>query len=215
MDGGGMGMAVHSHQEQTPKKGIKDSGLLGVWLGLISFTFLFAVFIVSNVYLRGWSPNVFNITLPADVQNLVNYNVLLLVAIGVLTLAGGVSYRKRKDGAAVVLLALAMIASIGYVIIDWSLIQSYRALGPVAWTAYVIVQSIMELLVMIGIVLYLRAFYFMIRKKETALRRFIPGATAVWMYTVIMGLFVFIQCDLIEIGQFAEWCGVKLSQIVK
>jgi len=30
-----------------------------------------------------------------------------------------------------------------------------------------------------------------------------------------MGLFVFIQCDLIEIGQFAEWCGIKLSQLGK
>lgn len=71
-------MAVHAGEEHVPKKGIKDNGLLGVWLGLISFTFTFAVFIVSNVYLRGWSPDVFNVTLPANVQDLVNYNVLLL-----------------------------------------------------------------------------------------------------------------------------------------
>lgn len=208
-------MAVHAGEEHAPKKGIKDNGLLGVWLGLISFTFTFAVFIVSNVYLRGWSPDVFNVTLPADVQDLVNYNVLLLVALGVLTLAGGISYKKRKDGLAFGLLALAMIVAIGYVVIDWSLIQSYRSLGPAAWTAYVIVQAIMEILVLICIVLYLRAFYFKMRNNEKALNRFIPGATAVWIYTVIMGLFVFIQCDLIEIGQFAEWCGIKLSQLGK
>ncbi|AMA71873.1 MULTISPECIES: hypothetical protein [Aneurinibacillus] len=208
-------MAVHSQEEQIPKKGIKDNGLLGIWLGLISFTFMFAVFIVSNVYLRGWSPDVFNITLPTGVQDLVNYNVLLLLALGVLTLVAGISYKNRKDGVAFILYALATIAAIGYCVIDWSLIQSYRALGPAAWTAHLIVQSIMEILVLICIVLYLRAFYFKMRNQEKSLNRFIPGATAVWMYTVIMGLFVFIQCDLIEIGQFAEWCGIKLSQFGK
>jgi uncharacterized membrane protein YozB (DUF420 family) len=206
-------MAVHSEEEHVLKKGIKDNGLLGVWLGLISVTFMFAVFIVSNVYLRGWSPDVFTITLPANVQNLVNYNVLLLVALGVFTLAGGISYKKRKDGIAFSLLALAMLSAVGYVVIDWSLIQSYRALGPAAWTAYVIVQAILEILVLMCIVLYLRAFYFKMRNNEKALNRFIPGATAVWMYTVIMGLFVFVQCDVIQIGQFAEWCGVKFSQL--
>ncbi|MBN6186824.1 hypothetical protein JQN58_07430 [Aneurinibacillus sp. BA2021] len=208
-------MAVHAEEERVPRKGIKDNGLLGVWLGLISFTFTFAVFIVSNVYLRGWSPDVFNVTLPASVQDVVNYNVLLLVALGVFSLAAGISYKKRKDGLAIALLVLAMAAAIGYVILDWSLIQSYRALGPAAWTAYVIIQSIMEILVLLCIVLYLRAIYFKMRNNEKALNRFIPGATAVWMYTVIMGLFVFIQCDLIEIGQFTEWCGLKLAQLGK
>jgi uncharacterized membrane protein YozB (DUF420 family) len=203
-------MAVHSHENQLPKKGIRDDAQLGIWLGLISFTFLFAVFIVSNVYLRGWSPDVFTITLPAGVQNLVNYNVILLLLIGVCTLAGGISYKKHKAGPAGALLGLAMLASLGYLFFDWMLIQQYRAIGPAAWTAYVTVQSFMAILVAISVVLYLRAFFFMMKKDEAALNRFIPASTAVWVYTVIMGLFVFIQCDFIQIGQFAEWCGLKL-----
>lgn len=208
-------MAVHAQEDRMPKKGIRDNGQFGVWLGLLSFTFFFAVFIVSNVYLRGWSPEVFTIELPPTLQNLVYDNLVLLIVMGAFSLAGGICYRKRKDGWAAALLATACAAAIGYLILDWTVIEGYRALGPAAWTAYVIVHVMMEGLVGLCVILYGLVFYRMMQKKEAVLNRLIPGATAVWLYTLIMGFVVFVQCDVVDIGQFGEWCGVKLSQIGK
>ncbi|WP_027417000.1 hypothetical protein [Aneurinibacillus terranovensis] len=208
-------MATHSHEERLPKKGIRDDAQLGIWLGLLSFTFFFAVFIVSNVYLRGWSPNVFNVELPAGVQDFVNYNAILLFLAGVFTLIGGIGFKKRANGMYKFNLFLALLSFIAYFAIDYWLIQQYRIIGPAAWTAYVAVQSFMAILALISIVLYVRAFYFVIRGREASLTRFIPAATSVWIYTVVMGWLVFIQCDLISIGQFTQWCGTKMSLLTK
>ena len=205
-------MSVHSHDQMVPGKGIKDIGQLGTWMGLISFTFLFATFIASNVYLRGWSPETFSINLPGSVQNIVYLNFLFTVLAGVLSISAGISYKKKKNALFMTLYILSAMAFVGDSILTGWIVGHYYGLSAAAWTAYGMVEIFMLILDVISLVLFIVGFFYMGPKKNKSLNRFIPGALSVWVYTMIMGVIVFIQCDLIEVGQFLEWCGMKLTQ---
>lgn len=205
-------MSVHSHDPMVPGKGIKDIGQLGTWLGLISFTFLFATFIASNVYLRGWSPETFSVNLPGPVQNIVYLNFIFTILAGLLSIALGMSYKKKKNSLFISLYVLAAIAFLGDMILTGWIINHYYGMGASAWTAYGMVEIFMLILDVVSLVLFIVGFFYMNQKKSKSLNRFIPGALSVWVYTMIMGIIVFIQCDLIQIEQFLEWCGIKITQ---
>jgi uncharacterized membrane protein YozB (DUF420 family) len=204
-------MSAHSHDPMVPGKGIKDIGQLGTWLGLISFTFLFATFIASNVYLRGWSPEIFSVNLPAEVQNIVYLNFLFTLLAGILSISAGIGYKKKKSTLFISLYVLMGMAFLGDMILTGWIINQYYGISSAAWTAYGMVEIFMFILDLISMILFVIGFFYMRPKKIQALNRFIPGALSVWVYTMIMGIVVFIQCDLIQIGQFLEWCGMKLT----
>lgn len=203
-------MSVHSHDPMVPGKGIKDIGQLGTWLGLISFTFLFATFIASNVYLRGWSPETFSVNLPSQMQNIVYLNFLFTILAGALAIAMGISYKKKNNSLFLSLYGLMGAAFLGSMILTSWMIGQYHGMSAAAWTAYGMVEIFMLVLSVISLILFIIGIVYMIRRKK-ALNRFIPAALSVWVYTMIMGIVVFIQCDLMEVGQFLEWCGIKLT----
>lgn len=205
-------MSLPSHEKAVPGKGMKDIGQLGTWLGLIAFTFMFATFIASNVYLRGWSPGTFSMKLPGYVQNMVNTSVIFTVLTGILSLGVGISYKKRKDVTFITLFLVNGCAFLTNLILTGYLIAQYKTIGPAAWTAYGMVEIFMFALELVSVAFSITGFIYILGNNTKALNRFVPAAMSVWIYTVLMGIIVFIQCDLIQIGQFAEWCGLKAPQ---
>jgi uncharacterized membrane protein YozB (DUF420 family) len=204
-------MSVHSHDPMVPGKGIKDIGQLGTWLALISFTFLFATFIASNVYLRGWSPESFALNLSAEIKNIVYLNFIFTILSGILAIATGISYKKKKNSLFLAFYILMGGAFLGDLFLTGWMVTHYYHLGATAWTAYGMVEILMLLLDLVCVILFLTGFFYMKKNKAKSLNRFIPGALTVWVYTMIMGIIVFIQCDVMQIEQFLEWCGIKAA----
>lgn len=204
-------MSTYTHGPAVPGKGMKDNGQLATWLGLISFTFLFATFIASNVYLRGWSSETFSVKLSTPLQNVVNITMLFTILAGILSLGVGISYKKRNNTLFSSFLILTGVSFLADIILTWVLINQYKAMGAAPWTTYGMVEIFMLALHVVSFVFFSFGLVYMLRNKGGVLNRFIPASLSVWIYTVLMGIIVFIQCNLVQIGQFAEWCGLKVN----
>ena len=89
-------MSAHHAPDWVPARhgtGIKHDGIFATWLSLLSFTFFIATFVASNVYLRGWNPEQFNVSL-GYYADLPNYSTLVLLVAGIITFVAGGAYRK-------------------------------------------------------------------------------------------------------------------------
>ncbi len=209
-------MAKHNNHAYPPVyepgKGMKDNGQFAVWLGLISTLFFIATFVSSNVYLRGWSPDVFALKQETDLPYLSTLT-LLIGALG--ALFTGNSFRKRANGAFTAGLLVSTVLFTASLVQEWMLIKELAALGPVAWTAYVTVYVCQFIMLLISVVLFLVAIGFHIRGNEKALQRFIPASMSVWLFTLMLGIAILLLTNVISVEQFAEWCGVKFLGLVK
>lgn len=197
--------------DYTPGTGIKDNAQFGTWLGLIAFTFFFGTFVAANVYLRGWSPEVFNVDFAGKAGDLPYLNTLILLGSAVLALIAGQAFRKRANGAFVAALALATLLALAYVVLGAQLIREMVTLGKAVWTAYLTVYGLHWILGLLNFILLAVALAFAFAGKENALKRLVPAGMSVWLYTAISGLAVFVITDVVSVGAFAEWCGTKLS----
>lgn len=198
--------------EYKPGAGMKDNAQLGVWLGLISALFLIATFVSSNVYLRGWSPEVFALKYQTELP----YTSTLTLLIGALaSIFTGNAFRNRKDGAFAAGLYLSMILFAAAFVQECMLIKEMAALGPAAWTAYVTVYVCQAIMLLISVVLFVVAIGFQLRRNENVLKRFIPASMSVWLFTLMLGLAILLLTNVVSVEQFAEWCGTKFLGLVK
>lgn len=209
-------MANHKTQayppEYKPGAGIKDNAQLGVWLGLISALFLIATFVSSNVYLRGWSPEVFALKNQSDLPYLSTLTLLIGAVAAILT---GNAFRNRKDRAFAAGLFVSMILFAASFVQECLLIKEMAALGPAAWTAYVTVYVCQALMLLVSVVLFVIAIGFQLRRNENALKRFIPASMSVWLFTLMLGIGILLLTNVVTVEQFTEWCGVKFLGLVK
>ncbi|GAB6936131.1 hypothetical protein JCM14720_20520 [Calditerricola yamamurae] len=197
--------------DYTPGTGIKDNAQLATWLGIIAFTFFFGTFVAANVYLRGWSPEVFNVDFAGKAGDLPYLNTLILLGSAVLALIAGQAFRKRMNGAFIVTLALATLLALAYAVLGGQLVLEMTGLGKAVWTAYLTVYGLHWLLGLFNFILLAVALVFAFAGKEQALKRLVPTGMSVWLYTAITGLAVFVITDVVSVSEFAEWCGTKLT----
>ena len=210
-------MSAHHAPDWVPHRsgtGIKDDGILATWLGLLSFTFFYGTFLAANVYLRGWAPDKFTVDFGAN-ANLPSLSFICLLVAGFVILMAGSFFRnnqyKKFQGAMI----LATIAFVGYAILQmWLLVFTYY-LGTAAWTTHLALYSLQFALAVIDIIFVLMIGKNFAERNETALRRLVPAAMSVFMYTVLIGVVTLVVTDMLTVGQFASWCGQKFTSLVK
>jgi len=210
-------MSAHHAPDWVPHRngtGIKHDGTFATWLGLISFTFFIGTFVAANVYLRGWNPEKFTVDFGAN-ADLPSITTLVLLVAGFILVLAGSAWRNHALKKFKVLMVLATLAFTAYaVMLMWLMVHTWY-LGAAAWTTHLgiyFLQFILALACIVFIAFIGMAFSDASEKK---LRSIVPAAMSVFIYTVLVGVTVLVVTDMIDIGQFAEWCGVRLQELVK
>ncbi|MFC4767052.1 hypothetical protein [Effusibacillus consociatus] len=206
----------HSHLPlPEPGPGIKDNGQLAAWLGLISYTFFLATFVAANVYLRGWRPEVFGVKVPAEVSNLSYLSTLLLLVTGGILLIAGVLFRNGSYKKFLGTMSIGALLYSGYLLLQIQLLKKYIALGAAIATINATITGFQILITLTSLVFIAAVGWYGDSKDGKVLRRLVPGAMAVWMYSVVVGLVVMIVTDVVSVSEFAAWCGTRLTELVK
>jgi uncharacterized membrane protein YozB (DUF420 family) len=208
-------MSAHHAPDWVPQRegtGIKHNGIFATWLALCSFTFFLATFVAANVYLRGWSPEKFNVDFGAQ-ADLPGYTTLVLIVAGLLSIIAGNFWRSGQLGKFKGAMVLVTLAFFVYVVMQIWLIAYTWYLGAAAWTIYlgVYVCQILLTFVCIGFIISIAKYFG--DRNEKQLRSLVPAAMSVFLYTVVVGVACLVITDVITVGEFAEWCGTKLQQI--
>lgn len=210
-------MSAHHAPDWVPHRsgtGSKDDGILATWLSLLSFTFFYGTFLAANVYLRGWAPDKFTVDFGANADLPALSTICLLVAGFVVLLAGNF-FRNNQYKKFQATLIIATLAFVGYALLQmWLLVFTYY-LGTAAWTTHLALYSLQFGLAVIDVIFIIMIGKNFAERNEKALRRLVPAAMSVFIYTVLIGLVTLIVTDMITVGQFASWCGQKLTSIVK
>lgn len=209
-------MSAHHAPDWVPDRsgatGFKDNGLFATWLGLISFTFFFGTFLAANAYLRGWSPEKFAINFNGN-YDLPGITTIILIVAGIVTLAGANAFRKGAMKQFQGLMVLSLLIFAGLAITQMRLLVFTYGHGPAAWTANLMIYIIQFALSITCICFLVAIGKFYSERNEKALRRLVPAAMSVFMYTIIMGVVVLVLTDMITIGQFTQWCGTKIGLV--
>lgn len=210
-------MAMQQHQLHIPEPGpgAKDNGQLAAWLGLISFTFFLVTFVAANVYLRGWRPDVFGVRLPAEVTNLSNFSTLVLIVNGVVLLIAGILFRNSSYRKFLGTMAIGAILYAVNLILQIQLLTKYIAQGKAVATINGTITGFQILITVVSLAFIAAVGWYGDGKNGKVLRRLVPGAMAVWMYAVVVGLTVLIITDVVSVSEFAEWCGTRVKELVK
>lgn len=198
-----------------PGPGAKDNGQLAAWLGLVSYTFFLATFVAANVYLRGWRPDVFGVELPADVKSFSYISTLVLIVTSVVLLIAGVSFRNGSYKKFLGTMGFGAILYATHLVLQIQLMMKYIALGKAVATINATITAFQILITLTSLALIAAVGWYGDAKDGKVLRRLVPGAMAVWMYAVVVGIAVMIITDVVSVGQFAEWCGTRLKELVK
>jgi uncharacterized membrane protein YozB (DUF420 family) len=210
-------MSAHHAPDWVPHRsgtGSKDDGILATWLGLLSFTFFYGTFLAANVYLRGWAPDKFTVDFGANADLPALTTICLLVA-GFVVLLAGSFFRNNQYKKFQGTMIIAVLAFFGYAVLQmWLLVDAYY-LGTAAWTTHLALYSLQFALALIDIIFILLIGKHFAERNEKALRRLVPAAMSVFMYTVLLGILTLVVTDMITVGQFASWCGEKLAAIAK
>lgn len=204
----------HLHMPE-PGPGAKDNGQLATWLGLVSFTFFLATFVASNVYLRGWKPEVFGVPISPEIQNLSYISTLVLIVTGILLMFAGVQFRNSQYKLFRGTMAVGAILYVSYFILQIQLLKGYIAQGTAIATINAPITAFQMLGTLVSLGMIAAVGWYGDSKDGKVLRRLVPGAMAVWMYAVVVGITVLIITDVVHVGEFAEWCGQKVMEIVK
>jgi len=208
-------MSAHHAPDWVPERhgsGIKNDGVFATWLSLLSFTFLIGTFVAANVYLRGWNPDVYNVSL-GDYANMPYYATLVLLLAGLLSVFAGGAYRagawKRLQG----LLALVAVAFTAYAVITMKLVTITYDLGPAAWTTLIGVYFLEFLMALVCLWFVMMIGFKFANRNLKSLNSWVPAATSVFLYTVMTGLLCLLVTDVVSVGEFAEWCGIRIGLI--
>lgn len=210
-------MSAHHAPDWVPHRegtGIKDNGVFATWLSLIAFTFFIGTFVAANVYLRGWAPDKFTIDFGAN-ANLPAFTTIFLLVAGFLLLLAGNFFRANQMGKFNVMMVLATLAITGYAAMQLWLMSFVHGLGAHAWTTHmgIYLLQFSLALVCIGFMMAIGKYYS--ERNIKALNRLVPAALSVFLYTVMTGILTLVITDMISVGEFAEWCGTRIMELVK
>ncbi|GAX88478.1 hypothetical protein [Effusibacillus lacus] len=210
-------MAMQHHQIHMPEPGpgAKDNGQLAAWLALVSYTFFLATFVAANVYLRGWRPDKFGVNLPGDVTNLHYLSTAVLILTGIVLLVAGILFRNSEYKKFVGTMGIGAVLYSAYLVMQIQLLVKYVKQGAAIATINATITGFEILITLTSLALIAAVGWYGDSKNGKVLRRLVPGAMAVWMYAVVVGITVMIVTDVVSISEFAEWCGTRIKEIVK
>lgn len=208
-------MSAHHAPDWVPHRegtGAKHDGILATWLSLCAFTFFLATFVASNVYLRAWSPEKFNVDFGAQ-ADLPGFTVIALLLAGFLAYFAGTSWKAGKRKAFMGFMVALTLVFFAYTALQMYLIAYTWYLGAGAWTAYlgIYVTQILLAFVIIGMLIAVAKYFG--DRNEKQLRSLIPATITVIFYAVVTGLIVLVLTNMMSVGEFADWCGTKLQQM--
>ncbi|MCF8564048.1 hypothetical protein LLE49_04760 [Alicyclobacillus tolerans] len=183
---------------------------LAVWLGLIALTFMYATFVATNVYLRGWNPSKF-ILKSNLLKDLPYYNTLVLIISGLLLLLAGTLFIRNQWRGFNLVLALTTLAYVGVLATQFRLMLWFIHYSPQIGTIYGPTSVIEFLLDVISIILLIYAGWYASYANKKKLNQFFPVAMNVWLYTIVSGIVVLLVENVMTVGQFAAWCGQHIS----
>jgi len=208
-------MSAHHAPDWVPHRegtGIKHDGTFATWLSLISFTFFIGTFVAANVYLRGWNPEKFGVDFGANANLPALTTIVLLVAGFILVLAGA-AWRNEARKRFQLLMVLATLAFSAYaVMLMWLMVYTWD-LGAAAWTTNLGIYFLQFVLALVDIAFLAFIGMAFSDRNEKKLQSLVSAGMSVFMYTVLIGLVVLLVTDMISIGEFAEWCGNRLSEV--
>ncbi|MFD2171839.1 hypothetical protein [Tumebacillus lipolyticus] len=210
-------MSAHHAPDWVPHRegtGIKDNGVFATWLSLISFTFFFATFVAANVYLRGWAPDKFTVDFGPNADLPAITTIILLVAGFILLLAGNF-FRSNAMGKFNVMMILATLAITAYAVMQIWLMVYVHEQGAHAWTTHMGIYLLQLCLALVCITFMMFIGKYISERNIKALNRLVPAAMSVFLYTVITGVLTLVITDMISVGEFAEWCGTRIMELVK
>ncbi|ASS76432.1 hypothetical protein CIG75_16690 [Tumebacillus algifaecis] len=210
-------MSAHHAPDWVPHRegtGIKDNGIFATWLSLISFTFFLATFVAANVYLRGWAPDKFTVDFGPNADLPAITTIILLVA-GLLLLLAASFFRSKAMGKFNIMMVLSTLAITAYAVMQiWLLFYTHEQ-GEHAWTTHMGIYFLQLALslVCIGFMMAIGKYYS--ERNIKALNRLVPAALSVFLYTVATGVLTLVLTDMISVGEFAEWCGTRIMELVQ
>jgi uncharacterized membrane protein YozB (DUF420 family) len=201
------------HEPLDPEQ-IHKNARLAVWLGLVSFTFFFATAVAANVYLRKWSPDQFTLQLAEGPKEMLWLSVILLLLCGILLLLAGRYFRTDRWTRFNAAMSLVTLCFFAYGLLQVWFIRYLLQQSPQIWTAYVGVAVFQVLLAALSILLLIGAAFYTGFRNKQRLHAWIPAVMNVWLYTVITGIVVIFLTDLMTVSEFADYCGIKLRQLL-
>jgi uncharacterized membrane protein YozB (DUF420 family) len=208
--------AMHDHEIQmhpSPAENRKNVNF-ATWLGLVSFTFFYGTAVASNAYLRSWSPEKFKIPTGFAYETPYLATLVLLVIFPVLLLAGRY-FKKREwkklNRTFVVLVPLFVV----YADLCFWLMHLLLQQSPQVRTAYFGISILQFGLACLSLVLIAVNGWFSTYRDDEPIRKYFPASMNVWLYTVVSAIVVLVITDVVNFGQFADWCGTKLTQLYK
>lgn len=179
---------------------------LAVWLGLLALTFMYATFVASNVYLRGWNPQKFVLN-SSVLKDLPYYNTLVLIVSGLLFILAGTFFVRNLWRAFSLTLALTTLVWVGVLLTQFQLMLKLIHFNAQIGTIYGPTAVIQFLLELIGLVLLAYTGLYVGYGNKKKVNQFFPVAMNVWIYTVLSTIVVLLLENVMTVGQFAAWCG--------
>ncbi|OFW82239.1 MAG: hypothetical protein A2201_04245 [Alicyclobacillus sp. RIFOXYA1_FULL_53_8] len=201
------GIAHNAHDENIDHQGNAN---LAVWVGLVGITFMYATFVATNVYLRGWNPQKFVLTAKL-LNDLPYYTTLGLILSGILFFLAGMFFVKDRWRAFTLTLALATLAWVAVLLTQFRLMLWFIGYSPQIRTIYGPSAVIQFLLELIGAILLAYAGWYASYNNKAKLNKFFPVAMNVWAYTVVSTIVALLVENVMTVGQFAAWCGQHLT----
>ncbi|WP_067931746.1 hypothetical protein [Alicyclobacillus kakegawensis] len=202
MEKGHGGQVVHDERIDP-----QANANLAVWLGLAALTFMAAVFVASNVYLRGWNPSKFTLNNQL-LTDLPYWDTLILIVSGVLVLVAATFFARDRWQAFNAVLALAVLSWVATTLIQFRLMLWFagynQQIKTIDWPTSMIVFA----LTFISTVLIAIAGWYASFANKAKVNAFFPVAMNVWLYTVMFGIVVLLMERVLTVGQFAAWCGL-------
>ncbi|MCL6632786.1 MAG: hypothetical protein K6T63_09145 [Alicyclobacillus herbarius] len=180
---------------------------LAVWLGLVALTFMSAVFVASNVYLRGWNPAKF-VLKNQLLTDLPYWDTLLLIVSGVLVVVAGVFFAKDRWRVFNSVLALAVLSWVATALIQFRLMLWFAGYSKQIKTIDGPTSMIVFGLTAVSVILIAIAGWYASFANKRKINEFFPVAMNVWVYTVMFGIVVLLMERVLTVGQFAAWCGL-------
>lgn len=204
-------MSAHHAPDWVPHReghGLKNDGVLTTWLSLISFTFFIGTFVAASIYLQMWSPENFKVELGTDLPNVAT---LILLVMGVVSIAAGNLFRKGSWKAFQLTMMLNTLVFIAYAVVMLKLMGEVHALGAAAWTTYLGIYIFQFILAIVNLFFVGKIGILFSERNVKALNSWVPSAMAVFLYTAVIGVVIFLLTGVVEFGEFAEWCGKRIG----
>lgn len=184
---------------------------LAMWLGMVSVTFITASFVATNLYLRGWSPTKFDVSLAPILKDVPYYDTLFQLLAAILLFVSGGFFTKNRWKAFNAVLALVTILFVGVLIAQFELMIRFGNASVQVATIYTPTAVIQFLVTLVCVVLCVVTGWYASFANKRRVDYFFPAAMNVWLYSIASGVVILLTEDVMSVGRFAAWCGMHLS----